>query len=53
MQNLVKFDKEQKMTLKEITDLLGVDHSKAMKKVSKMATDPEFGAVAIMASAKS
>lgn len=32
-----------KMTLKEITDLLGVEHNKAMKKVEKMAEDPEFG----------
>ena len=37
------------MTLKEITDLLEVDHSKAMKKVLSMAEEPEFGALAIMA----
>jgi phage antirepressor YoqD-like protein len=33
------------MTLKEITDLIGVQHSKAMAKVLKMAEAPEFGAV--------
>jgi hypothetical protein len=38
------------LTLKEITDLLGVNHSKALKKVLKMAEDPEFGEVAILAS---
>ena len=31
------------MTLKEITDLLDVQHSKAMLKVEKMSADPEFG----------
>jgi len=34
------------MTLKEITDLLEVEHNKAMHKVEKMAKDPEFGTVA-------
>ncbi len=33
------------MTLKELTDLIDVQHSKAMKKVLKMAESPEFGAV--------
>lgn len=37
---------EEKMTLKDITDLLGIQHSKAMKIVSKLAESPEFGAVA-------
>lgn len=36
------------MTLKEITDLLDVQHSKAMLKVSKMALNPEFGTVSKM-----
>ena len=35
----------QTMTLKEITDLLTVEHNKAMATVAKMATDPEFGEV--------
>lgn len=34
------------MTLKEITDLLEVEHNKAMAKVTKMAEEPEFGTVA-------
>lgn len=37
------------MTLKEITDLLCVEHNKAMKTVAKMATAPEFGAVSKIA----
>jgi hypothetical protein len=36
------------MPLKEITDLLAVDHSKAMKKVTDMAQDVDFGSVAKM-----
>ena len=36
------------MTLKEITDLLDVQHSKAMLKVDRMARDPEFGTVSKM-----
>jgi phage antirepressor YoqD-like protein len=39
----------QTMTLKEITDLLEIDHSKAMKKVTVMSLSPEFGTVAITA----
>ena len=38
------------MTLKEITDLLKVDHSKAMARVSKMSEDSTFGWVAKTAS---
>ena len=41
--------KNMTMNLKELTDLLEVDHSKAMKKVTAMALSPEFGALAIMA----
>lgn len=33
------------MTLKEITDLLGVRHNNAMITVAKMATDPGFGSL--------
>ena len=36
------------MTLKEITDLLGVRHDKAMLKVAKMAKEPDFGLVSKM-----
>ena len=31
------------ITLKEITDLIGVEHNKAMKKVAKLAEEPSFG----------
>ena len=37
------------MTLKEITDLIGVQHSKAMEKVKKLAEEPSFGRVDKMA----
>ncbi|WP_421715651.1 hypothetical protein [Arcobacter arenosus] len=37
------------ITLKEITDLIGVQHSKAMKKVSKLAEEPSFGVLSKMA----
>ena len=36
------------MTLKEITDLIGVRHDKACLKVLSMTKDPEFGAVSVM-----
>ena len=36
------------MNLKEITDLLDVQHSKAMLKVDRMAKEPEFGTVSKM-----
>ena len=35
---------EMTMTLKEITDILGVRHDKAMAKVTEMAKEAEFGA---------
>ena len=41
-----KLDTTTTMTLKEITDLLEVEHNKAMNKVEKMAEEPEFGTVA-------
>ncbi len=37
-----------KMSLKEITDLIGVRHDKACLKVLSMAEDPEFGTMSIM-----
>jgi len=37
------------ITLKEITDLIGVQHSKAMKKVAKLAEEPSFGVLSKMA----
>ncbi len=36
------------ITLKEITDLIGVQHSKAMEKVKKLAKEPSFGTVSKM-----
>lgn len=39
---------ESKMSLKEITDLIGVRHDKACLKVLSMAEEPEFGTVSIM-----
>ena len=39
---------ENKMTLKEITDLLEVRHDKAMNKVATMAADDAFGCVSIL-----
>jgi len=39
---------ENKMTLKEITDLLEVRHDKAMNKVATMAADDAFGTVSIL-----
>lgn len=38
---------QSKMSLKEITDLLGVRHDKAFLKVLSMAKEPEFGTVSI------
>ena len=46
LKNLVIANATLTMTLKEITDLLNVEHNKAMNKVEKMAEDPEFGTVA-------
>lgn len=45
--NLIQSDIKT-MTLKEITDLLDVQHSKAMLKVERMARDSEFGTVSKM-----
>lgn len=51
MQNLVVKNnrKEVVITLKEITDMIGVDHSKSMKKIEKLANEPSFGGLAKMA----
>lgn len=49
--NLVETNKgDVVITLKEITDLIGVEHNKAMKKVAKLAEEPDFGTVAKTAS---
>ena len=37
------------ITLKEITDLIGVEHNKAMRKVEELATEEGFGLLAKMA----
>ena len=34
------------ITLKEITDLIGVEHNKAMKKVEELALEEGFGTLA-------
>jgi len=39
---------ETLITLKSITDLLGVRHDKAMVKVAKMVEEPTFGTVSIL-----
>ncbi len=36
---------EVEITLKEITDLISVEHNKAMKQVEKLAQEPSFGQV--------
>ena len=36
------------ITLKEITDLINVQHSKAMLKVEQLSKEPSFGEVAKM-----
>lgn len=41
--NILNPSSNQTMTLKEITDLLGIRHNDAMKAVEKMAESPEFG----------
>lgn len=40
---------EYVITLKEITDLIGVEHNKAMKKVEELASEDGFGHLAKMA----
>lgn len=49
MNNLIETNKgDVVITLKEITDLIDVQHSKAMKKVMKLAEEPSFGVLAKM-----
>ncbi len=36
------------MTLKEITDLIGTRHDKAIKKIEKLSQEPSFGGVSIL-----
>lgn len=50
MNNLISTNSggEVVITLKEITDLIGVQHSKAMEKVKKLAKEPSFGWVSKM-----
>ena len=38
-------DENVEITLKEITDLISVEHNKAMKQVEKLAQEPSFGGV--------
>ena len=39
-------NQEYVITLKEITDLIGVEHNKAMKKVEELALEEGFGTLA-------
>ena len=39
-------NEEYVITLKEITDLIGVEHNKAMKKVEELASEYGFGGLA-------
>jgi len=54
MQNLFNIEKgvqgKAVITLKEITDLIKVEHNKAMKQVEKLSKEPSFGQVAKIAS---
>ena len=43
-------NQEYVITLKEITDLIGVEHNKAMRKVEELAEEDGFGRLAKMAS---
>lgn len=46
---LLKVDTEVSITLKALTDLIGVEHNKAMKKVEELAIEPSFGTLAKIA----
>ena len=39
-------NQEYVITLKEITDLIGVEHNKAMRKVEELANEEGFGGLA-------
>jgi len=45
---LLNINDEVAITLKDITDFIGVQHSKAMEKVLKLAEEPDFGSVVKM-----
>jgi hypothetical protein len=47
--NIALNEDEAIITLKDLTDFIGVDHSKAMKKVEKLSEEPNFGLLAKMA----
>lgn len=46
---LLKVDTSVSITLKDLTDLIGVEHNKAMKKVEELALEPSFGTLAKIA----
>lgn len=46
--SILQDNSNSKMSLKEITDLIGVRHDKACLKVLSMAEEPEFGTVSII-----
>ena len=46
--DLVNSSNEITMTLKEITDLIGVRHDKAMIKVEKLQSEQGFGQLSIL-----
>lgn len=46
---LSKVDTEVSITLKDLTDLIGVEHNKAMKKVEELSLEPSFGTLAKIA----
>ena len=45
---LLKVDTEVSITLKDLTDLINVQHSKAMEKVLKLSQEPSFGEVSVI-----
>ncbi len=53
MNNIIQITQTQNeeaiITLKDLTDLISVEHNKAMKQVEKLAQEPSFGGVEKMA----
>ena len=49
LQIFQKPNEQYVITLKEITDLIGVEHNKAMRKVEELAKEDGFGLLAKMA----
>ena len=43
--NLISIESGVTITLKEITDMIDVEHNKAIKKIEKLAEEPEFGTI--------